>query len=50
MNKDINFYSITEQETLRHLETSPSGLPKDESLHRLTLYGPNEIQDKRKLI
>ena len=48
MNKDIYFHNITEKNAIKHLESSTFGLTKEEAAHRLTIYGPNQLQSKKK--
>jgi len=45
---DINWHTLTVDEAAQHLETDPqSGLSLEQAASRLTLFGPNELQEKR---
>lgn len=48
MNKNINFYTKSAADSLHLLDSSSQGLDNKESSKRLSLYGPNELQQKKK--
>jgi len=39
------WHTLTSEESLASLETSPSGLSAAEAAARLEKYGPNELQE-----
>ena len=49
--KDVeaaSFWSLPETELLETLNTTQGGLKSDEALERLTRYGPNLLERKKK--
>ena len=48
MNLDFNFHCLTLKEVFKETESSKNGLSKENAAKRLNLYGPNEINKKKK--
>ncbi len=49
MDPDVSFHAIGAQETLERLESDPNGLSQEEAAERLERYGPNEIQQSKRV-
>ncbi len=48
MLRELLFHNISEQDTLNQLGTSLDGLSEKEAKTRFSIYGPNELQVKKK--
>lgn len=44
-----NWHSMTTEEVIKLLETDPKGLTKEEALRRQEIYGPNKIEEIKKI-
>lgn len=47
INTDLLFHTLDTSETIEALNTTPSGISNDEVHSRLTLFGPNELQEDK---